>query len=171
MNNKLINFFVLIALFFFSNLAQAADTMFIMNKTGTKTPYLVSDIRKLTFPLGNMLVTKVNGTTSTFILNDLKYFSYKDYTITTGNSTLFNHETNLKLYPNPVIDVLNISFGSNNDKSIEISIIDLYGKIAFQTNTSGDKNISINLASLKKGIYLCRIKSGDYVTIEKFIKI
>jgi len=170
MKNKITNFFVLFSLLFFSNLVQAVDSMFVMNKIGAKTPYLLSDVRKLTFPAGNMLVTKVNGTSTAFILNDLKYFSYKDYTITTLDSNFYNDETNLKLYPNPVVDVLNLSLGSNNDKSIEISIIDLFGKIAFQTNSIGDKNISINLVSLTKGIYLCRIKSGDYVVIKNFLK-
>ena len=60
-----------------------------------------------------------------------------------------SNESNFKIYPNPVDDVLNIK--STND--INSTIYDITGKKVLESNSK-----NINLEKLSKGIYIIKIK-------------
>lgn len=68
----------------------------------------------------------------------------------------------VKIYPNPVKDVINIS-SEKPVKSIEI--YDVLGRL-IKTETANN----INVSNLSKGNYLIKIKTGDQELVEKFIK-
>ena len=71
-------------------------------------------------------------------------------------------------YPNPTKDILHIKQGaSQND--IEISIIDVNGKIVLKTSNKSLNQIDIS--HLDKGLYFAKVKTSDNKTqIEKIIK-
>lgn len=68
----------------------------------------------------------------------------------------------IKIYPNPVQDVLSIQ---TNDKINSVEIFDLTGKSILK---SSDKNI--NTQSLSKGIYIVKIKTDNQEISQKIIK-
>ena len=72
-----------------------------------------------------------------------------------------SNESNFKIYPNPVDDVLNIK--STND--INSTIYDITGKKVLESNSK-----NINLEKLTKGIYIIKIKDLVY-NITESIKI
>jgi len=78
------------------------------------------------------------------------------------------------LFPNPVNYVLNIQYGGNPLNEMQIEICDISGRIVSSQKFSDvdpGQNISMNVNSLPKGIYLCRIISGKLVVgVEKFSK-
>lgn len=80
----------------------------------------------------------------------------------------------LKLFPNPVTDVLNIQYAGENRSEMQVEIVDISGKqISVQKfyNVDSGQTISLNVTTLKKGIYLCRITSENQVIgIDKFSK-
>ncbi len=82
--------------------------------------------------------------------------------------------TAVKLFPNPVTDVLNIQYSGNSVDEMLVEIVDMSGKsIMVQKLYSVDagQTISLNVGSLRKGIYLCRLTSGSQmIDIEKFGK-
>ncbi len=73
----------------------------------------------------------------------------------------------LKLYPNPVQDVLNID-NQSGDEITGISIYDITGKIVLQETKSGLNKI--NLGRLPKGNYIVRINLKDKTVTKKLIK-
>jgi len=82
--------------------------------------------------------------------------------------------SSVKIYPNPVKEVLNIQYAGKALREMQIKIFDVTGK-----NVSGQQinqvepgqNISVNVNSLKKGIYLCKlIADNQILTTQKFIK-
>jgi hypothetical protein len=81
----------------------------------------------------------------------------------------FEKDITLKLYPNPVDDVLNVSFSLKNSEDLEIFIFDVTGKKVFSEiigfETSQFQFYSFNTEILTPGIY--SIKFGDIS--EKFI--
>ncbi len=82
--------------------------------------------------------------------------------------------SSVKLYPNPVKDVLNITYSGKLVSEMQIEICDISGKSVssqkIQDVESG-QNISLNVNSLQKGIYLCKMTSGkNVIGTEKFIK-
>lgn len=70
------------------------------------------------------------------------------------------------VHPNPVKDVINI-INSKNDKIKEVSLYDLAGKLIFTKNVT---NNQIEVSSLKKGVYLMVIASGETIEKIKIIK-
>ena len=76
-------------------------------------------------------------------------------------------ETNdLKLYPNPVVNILNIKTDSNFTNQ-PYSIIDGIGRVVLNGNLNELDNTTINVEQLTKGIYYLKISSNTGI---KFIK-
>lgn len=80
----------------------------------------------------------------------------------------------IKFFPNPVTDVLNIQYSGSSLKELQIEICDISGRrVSLQKlyDVESGEQISLNVNSLHKGIYLCRMISGKQVIgIEKFSK-
>lgn len=87
-----------------------------------------------------------------------------------GGDTVLSDEdfTNDKivLYPNPAKEVLYLSLPENTG-GFSCTIVDISGKIVYQNNAS---DTSINVASLAKGIYILKVKSGQKELHSRFIK-
>ena len=79
-----------------------------------------------------------------------------------------------KLFPNPVTDVLNIQYSGSSLKEMQIEIVDISGRVVLVRDLfdiESGQNISLNVSSLRKGIYVCKMISGNQVVgIEKFSK-
>jgi hypothetical protein len=72
----------------------------------------------------------------------------------------------LKIFPNPVNNILNIKSDSNID---EIQIFDLNGRLIFNENYNSE-NIIVNTEQLSAGMFLIRIKTQNGISNEKFMK-
>ena len=66
----------------------------------------------------------------------------------------------IKIYPNPVKDILTIE--SSQELNNDIKITDLSGRVLITDKLKG-KSIEINVSSLKKGIYLLQISETNEV--------
>lgn len=80
----------------------------------------------------------------------------------------------VKMFPNPVSDVLNIQYSGNPLNEMQVEIADISGKrISIQKlyAVESGQNISLNMSSLQKGMYICKLISDRKVIgIEKLIK-
>lgn len=74
----------------------------------------------------------------------------------------------ISLYPNPVIDVLNIDFNFG-DTDAELSIFDITGKKVFNQNIENN-NKQIDLSSLISGVYILNITSETINFKQQIIK-
>jgi len=151
---------------------QAQSTMYVNEFSGTQTPYALSIIRKLTFPIGNITVNKTSGVNDTYALSDIRYLNFID--LTTGVSQISKQETvNTNLFPNPVNDQLQINFETIEAGNIQVEIVDIQGKVLLQKTISsqnGTNKSIIHISQLAKGIYLCRLQSNTKIETIKFIK-
>jgi uncharacterized pyridoxamine 5'-phosphate oxidase family protein len=80
----------------------------------------------------------------------------------------------VKIYPNPVKDVLNIQYSGKVLNEMQIDIFDIAGKNIsnFKVyDVESGQNISLNVNLLRNGIYICKMISGKQVIgLEKFVK-
>lgn len=80
----------------------------------------------------------------------------------------------IKFFPNPVTDVLNIQYSGSSLKELQIEICDISGRRVLLEklyDVEPGEQISLNVNSLRKGIYLCRLISGEQlIGVEKFSK-
>ncbi len=80
---------------------------------------------------------------------------------------------NVALWPNPVEDVIGLSFNSLNNASLSLTIFDLNGRVVRSTNTvvnTGQNDQRINVADLEAGMYLLQITNGAQRTSRRFVK-
>jgi endonuclease I len=77
-----------------------------------------------------------------------------------------NIQNSVSLYPNPIKDVLTVDLISYSDTKIEI--YDILGKRVYQTEVKGDT--TLNLQSLKSGVYIVKINQENSSVSKKLIK-
>ncbi len=122
---------------------------------------------------------------SSIYINDyvIPDYSSGTYTIignmlTLGNSTTYSifekgalslntvEMASLQIYPNPAVDILNISYKSTIES---VEIIDITGKKVFKTAISSEQGI-IDISILQAGVYILNIYTTDGMGSKKIIK-
>ena len=130
MNNKLLKLNLILLLGIALAPLQGQTTMNVIPKSGTQTAYTLSTIRKLTFPAaGSMLVTKTTGSADNYTLTDVRYLQFSN--VGTAIEATPPTKTDLLLYPNPVVDVLNIQLSVKNTIA-KVEILSIDGKMLYQ---------------------------------------
>ena len=79
---------------------------------------------------------------------------------------------NLAIYPNPSIDVFNISFTSEEIQNLRVKILNLIGEELINENLEqfiGEYTKQIDLTKNAKGIYFLEIETNDGVINKKLI--
>jgi hypothetical protein len=100
------------------------------------------------------------NTPAYFCLDNLNDITNDVHSLPAGSSAV-----NVKLYPNPAVDMLYIS----GVKDARINIYDISGRSVYETNTAAE-TAKVNVAAYPKGIYLVRIQKGQTVVTKKLIK-
>ena len=93
------------------------------------------------------------------------------FDVIAGINQLANNNSQLEIYPNPVLETLNIG-GCPNGASIEIAIYNLIGEVVPASYQIIRQNSEINLdvTNFVKGVYWIEIAFENNVFREKFIK-
>ena len=83
---------------------------------------------------------------------------------------------NVKVYPIPVADQINLSYHLEKDSNVLIEIMDFLGKkimtLLSQRMPAGEQNNSFSVSSkLKSGFYFVRVKVGNQKTVTKRISV
>lgn len=81
-----------------------------------------------------------------------------------NSETLFNF---IKLYPNPVIDILFVKTSFNQPYKLEI--VNSLGQMVMMKSMGQNKE-TINVSELPKGIYSVIVKKGNDILVQKFMK-
>ncbi|MBC7846687.1 MAG: T9SS type A sorting domain-containing protein [Flavobacterium sp.] len=133
---------------------------------------------------GSYYLNTVNGVTALYksvsgsepTINSFSSFLEPSISVTASNlplkldGVLLNTESNsqivnsFKIYPNPVKDVLNIDFNTNNTLC---EIFDIQGKMVLKL-VSGSRQF--NVSNLAKGIYTLKITDSEKTLTYKIIK-
>jgi hypothetical protein len=90
-------------------------------------------------------------------------------TMLTNTSNLAFAISDLAVYPNPVGDVLNISFSSKLDNAGEAIVTNMIGQEIYKQTLDRSMNQQISTKQLKDGIYLLQIRCGNELVNRKFI--
>ena len=95
---------------------------------------------------------------------------YAESTVLPDPTIEYSHsmEDQITIFPNPVIDLLNVQTGLSEDHFIEIA--SLNGQVVYSMTMDRPAS-SIDLSLLEKGIYYITIRSTDFVTTRKIIKM
>ncbi len=131
---------------------------------GNTSSYLLSDVEKITFSSGEMILTKQDESVSSYLLGNLKRLSF-DYLIT-NQEILVDNDSQVLLYPNPVNNELNLAI----TESCRVSILSLKGEVLITKDYLDKGEKTILLEGLPSGFYLCQYASAKEVKTIKIIK-
>lgn len=97
-----------------------------------------------------------------------KKFTLWDPNVSTEKVAL----NDLKIYPNPTTNILNIEFSTKDSEKIKFDIFDLNGRLikTVSQENSNQVNQQINVENLQTGTYILVINTGKYTSTHKFIK-
>ncbi len=136
--------------------------------------------------------THINGVqTNTLTINNVNYDDQGNYTcllsgtgacgdITTYTATLtvitaidkFSDNIDLKIYPNPVNDIVKIYFDKDY-KFNKIQIADINGRIITELEIAGFRNkkyIEIDFSEYENGVYLIKMENNGGITTKLLLK-
>ncbi len=171
MQNKRLLCVVFLLSIGFSSL-KAQNALCVKEKSGTQTSFTLNGLRKLTFPTGSMMVNKTDGSTSTYTFSAIRSLTFSNL-VNNVSPIVKKERGNLTLYPNPVIDQLQMSYETLKDGNVLVEIIDFQGRILHRQTIScqeGTNQATISVAQLQKGLYLFRLQNRKNIETIKFIK-
>jgi hypothetical protein len=150
----------------------AQNAIYLMERSGVQTPISLDNIRKLTFTTGNMTVFKTDGNSSNYKLGDLQYLRFIDQAsisskIESGENSYFT------VYPNPVVDQLQIRFVSATSGSVQLTILNMAGVVLHKQSTISQNGMNqriISVSNLSSGLYICRLQYGNKAESIRFLK-
>ncbi|MEI6456102.1 MAG: T9SS type A sorting domain-containing protein [bacterium] len=86
-----------------------------------------------------------------------------------------NSEETLNICPNPFTSSTRLDYSLSCRAPVRTEILDLNGKVIFlipdRVHPAGDFSVEIDGSKWPAGVYLCRLVSGDHVTVSKMIKV
>jgi hypothetical protein len=85
---------------------------------------------------------------------------------------LQNNKVTVSAYPNPASHLLNVNFTVNQKENVAIKMINLEGKIVYQSieeNVSGLTNKQIETSQLANGVYFIQTQIGENISTNKVV--
>ena len=67
-------------------------------------------------------------------------------------------KTNLKVFPNPVRDILNIS---TQQSKLKVQLYDMQGKLILHKNINVNNNYELNITDIVTGNYILNIRDSN----------
>lgn len=89
-----------------------------------------------------------------------------------GENQTINPMTNVRVYPNPVQDVLNIEVNASQASEMNIAVYNITGQKVMETSANLSMGInvpSVNVSSLNSGIYFVTVKANGFENTMKFV--
>tara|TARA_Y100000589_G_scaffold51120_1_gene42589 strand:- start:424 stop:891 length:468 start_codon:yes stop_codon:yes gene_type:complete len=154
MKNKLLLLFSAISLL------SIGQNMTLNENSGISSSYSISDIKKITFQSGDVVV-ETQTSTDHFYIGGVRNLVFDQIITETENIEQAVQE--LSAYPNPCGDVLNIS---QNTTDARYFINDLNGSL-IQTDKASS---TINVSDLKTGVYFFTLVDKTSIQTQKIIK-
>jgi len=145
-----------------------AQTLYVKENSGTQTAYPLNNIKKMSFPSGNLIVSNT-GSSGTYPLSSVRYVNFVD--LSTGIPSAEKPNGTMRLYPNPVDEIYTVELATAGSKNGIIAILSLDGKVLHTQTLKLKTNIEqVNVSNLPQGFYLCRVNTGKTIETTKFFK-
>jgi len=102
-------------------------------------------------------------------------FTYSNVVaVSVADTRMDEQKVTLDVYPNPVLNQINIDLTTEYDSDIDGGIYDAIGQVISKINkssvTAGMTNMKVDVSDLPAGTYLLRMQVGKQVIFEKITK-
>jgi len=134
-------------------------------------PEVLVDTLKTKEVVGKLIDTRVDKPKSTNLIAIKPFATYAPY-LKTSNKESIKTLSNVKVYPNPVSDQINLTFKLSKEISVTIKIMDALGNeintLLSQRLEEGDQvhNFTLN-RNLNSGFYFIRVMAGTETVVKR----
>ena len=90
------------------------------------------------------------------------------FTNTTLSSLDFSQSNNIKMYPNPATDLVNISI-TNYVGDLKVDLFDINGRLVKTKSVDFSGNYSLDLNGLTTGVYIVKLSGSELNYSEKIV--
>jgi len=148
----------------------AQQSIYVEKTDGTLTHVPLTQVKKITFSEGNMLLHKTDASILTWATVDVqKYY----YALSTNIESLeIQKSNNVLIYPNPSNGNLKISYQVNQKGKVDVSILSMDGKVIksvlSEQKEKGDYHLNLT-ENLESGSYFVKISSHNNLIVKKII--
>jgi len=154
---------------FYGNL-YAQQSIYVEETDGSITATPLTQVKKITFAGGNMLLHKTDATTITWATADVQKYYYALYT--NVEPLKISESNDVLIYPNPSNGSFNISYQVNEKGKVNISILSIDGKliktVLSEQKEKGDYSLDLT-ENLELGSYFVKIASSNSLIVKKII--
>ena len=138
---------------------SAQNYLILKLADGTNNGTLLSNLNRITFSSGNMIVKKTDASFDSYLISSINKMTIGIYS---DVPNVPENRTSLAVYPCPATD--HIQLKNAPDSELNIRIFSMDGKVLITTKIVGSQAININ--SLSRGLYLMKVDND----ILKFVK-
>ena len=164
-----INKTILILLILLTSIGLNAQNLIVKLKNSAIESFPLDEINSLKFGQSSLKLYKIDGTIITFDIFDFENYFFNNTLSVDSKLNLKNSD--LKLFPNPTTNLLNIQYTSKVSSLITIEILDANGKLiqqVYEGNHEGER-IYKWFNEVPKGNYYCRIITDNKIISKPII--
>jgi hypothetical protein len=148
-----------------------SQNLYVLENSGQQTSYAISDIGKLSFSSGTMIVEMMEGTSESYMLDDIRYLNFID--LVGISEKPVENVTQVNLFPNPAGRTLHVEYFLPDEGRISIDIISMDGRQVHSetwAKASGEHSWQTDVSSFAPGIFFFRLYSDKVFIVKKIIK-
>jgi len=159
--------------FVFSISVLVSQSIYFNYSDGTSNNYNLTDVRKIIFNNDVMQLHLNDGSTFNWNVSTINHYEYSQ---NTGIEQIldFVNFHDVKVYPNPLNKLLNVSYNLPISDKVLLEICDYTGKLLIRkdlgTVNKGNHIHQLNTTKLSSGIYILTIKGKRSSISKKIIK-
>jgi len=135
------------------NYGQAQNSLIVKLNNNSQSGYLLSNIDRITFSGGNMLLKNKDAAASSILLSDINLMSFGIYSAV---PELTIDASSMNIFPNPACKYIQLK--NAPEGQIHIVVFRLDGGILINKNLT-DKTECIDISNLCNGIYLLKVNN------------
>lgn len=148
--------------------ALSANAQIIQEVIASAGGYNVSGGMSISWTLGETIIPTYKSQDGTVILTH----GYQQKLIITSIEETIDDLVKIKVFPNPVNEVVNIQFEVPVDGETIVEILDFQGKLVKSDLIEpAITEKQINLQEFPAGIYYLRLTNGKYANVYKVVKL
>lgn len=133
---------------------QAQNSLTFHQTEGNDQTVALSEIGKITFSDGNMILSDKTGAITTYLISDIENITFEATKTPASDIKSEVVSGELSIYPNPTSDIIYLK---GLETLSQITIYTVEGRAVMNSQVLPDENI--NIASLPKGLYLLRVNN------------
>jgi hypothetical protein len=137
----------------------------------TTMSFLLDDVQKLDFTEDQMRLHQSDGMVLSWDFDFINYYTYIDEVVT-ENKNVLAKSLDMKVYPNPALNDVTVSFDILDKQDARLSVLSLDGKIMESRMLQGASkgNVLIDISAYPAGQYILGLEGTTFNLSKSFIK-